>query len=91
MNKIDKKLAITATIFGLLVGLSALKIRTKKTLWYLVTIGVILFSGSIYGLATNNLTVFDFKSIALITPIGGTLLIAGWIVLFVNILKIKTK
>ena len=31
-------------------------------------------------LATNDLTQFDFKTIGFITPIGGVLLILGWIV-----------
>ncbi|NER16963.1 DUF423 domain-containing protein [Spongiivirga citrea] len=132
MNKVDKKLVLTAALFGLiavLIGafgahglkqlisaeqiqtletgvkyqmyhalfmlliacISALKTKTKNVLWHLVTIGIILFSGSIYGLTTNDLTSFNFKSIALITPVGGTLLIISWIVLFVNVLKIKTK
>lgn len=75
----------------LLASIPALKMKTKKILWYLITTGVIIFSGSIYGLATNDITSYDFKSIALITPVGGTLLISSWIVLFVNVLKIKTK
>jgi len=132
MNKVDKKLMLSAALFGLmavLIGafgahglkqlisaeqiqsletgvkyqmyhalfmlllacISALKTKTKNVLWYLLTIGIVLFSGSIYSLATNDLTSFNFKSIALITPVGGTLLIVGWIVLFVNVLKIKTK
>ena len=53
-------------------------IKVKKNLFFLLVIGVLFFSGSIYGLATNELTGFDFKKIALITPLGGTLLIAAW-------------
>ena len=59
---------------------------TKKIVFYLIVIGVILFSFSIYLLATNNMTNFDFKKIGLITPIGGTLLIAGWGYLLFGIL-----
>lgn len=50
----------------------------KNTVFYLVVAGILLFSGSIYFLATNVLTAFDFKKIGFITPIGGTLLIAAW-------------
>lgn len=50
----------------------------KSTVFYAVLAGVILFSGSIYFLATNTLTAFDFRKIGIITPIGGTLLIFGW-------------
>jgi uncharacterized membrane protein YgdD (TMEM256/DUF423 family) len=50
----------------------------KRTVFFLIVIGVIFFSFSIYGLATNKLTGFDFKKIALITPVGGLFLILGW-------------
>lgn len=52
--------------------------RSKRPVYYLVTMGVLLFSFSIYFLATNTLTAIDFSTIGFITPIGGTLLIAGW-------------
>jgi uncharacterized membrane protein YgdD (TMEM256/DUF423 family) len=41
--------------------------KNKKNYLYLVIFGVILFSGSIYLLATNNLTSFDFKVIGFVT------------------------
>jgi uncharacterized membrane protein YgdD (TMEM256/DUF423 family) len=52
---------------------------------------VILFSGSIYLLATNDLTSIDFKVIALATPLGGSLLIIGWAWLLVHFIKLKKK
>ena len=66
-----------------------LKTSIKKGILYLVIIGVLLFSGSIYGLATNTLTTFNFKTIAFITPIGGFLLILSWIVMLVSFVNIK--
>lgn len=63
----------------------------KKTIYYLVLSGVILFSGSIYLLATNDLTAFDFKRIGFITPIGGLLLIIAWGVLLVTLLNKNHK
>lgn len=63
--------------------------KSKKWIFYLTLIGILFFSGSIYGLATNNLTSFDFKTIAMITPIGGLLLIAVWGVLLFQFLKLK--
>lgn len=63
--------------------------KAKKTIFYLVLVGVLFFSGSIYGLATNVLSSFDFKSIGFITPIGGLLLILSWVVLLINFLKLK--
>lgn len=63
--------------------------KSKTIIFYLVLSGILLFSGSIYGLATNTLTAFNFKSIAFVTPIGGLLLILSWLVLLINILKMK--
>ncbi|MCX7547014.1 DUF423 domain-containing protein [Xanthomarina sp. F1114] len=63
--------------------------KSKKSIFYLVLIGLLFFSGSIYGLATNELTGFNFKSIAFITPIGGLMLIISWLVLLINFLKVK--
>lgn len=61
----------------------------KNIIFYLVIAGVVLFSGSIYGLATNELSSFNFKSIGFVTPIGGLLLIVSWIVLILNFLKLE--
>ena len=55
----------------------------QSILYKLVFVGVILFSGSIYLLATNILTAFDFKSIGFITPLGGMFIISSWIILFI--------
>ncbi len=63
--------------------------KIKSYVLYLIIIGLIFFSGSIYGFATNDLTTFNFKHIAFITPIGGLLLIGAWIAMFIGILKTK--
>jgi len=68
---------------------SYVKSAQKKMVLIFVVIGVIFFSGSIYGLSTNTLTTFNFKTIALITPIGGLFLIVSWLVLLVNFLRLK--
>lgn len=52
--------------------------KSKMSVFWLLLVGIVFFSFSIYLLATNSLTGFDFRSIAFITPIGGTLLIIGW-------------
>tara|TARA_R110001632_G_scaffold101498_7_gene209200 strand:- start:633 stop:1016 length:384 start_codon:yes stop_codon:yes gene_type:complete len=74
-------------LFLLMVSLFALSERTKKTLLIVIICGIVLFSGSIYGLATNALTTFDFSKIALLTPLGGLLLIVGWVVLLIHFIK----
>jgi uncharacterized membrane protein YgdD (TMEM256/DUF423 family) len=77
-------------LFLLFIGLAtALSEKAKKTIYYLVVTGVLFFSGSIYLLATNSQTSFDFKVIGFVTPIGGLLLILAWAILLVNLLKKK--
>ncbi|TRX00583.1 DUF423 domain-containing protein [Flavobacterium gawalongense] len=77
-------------LFLLFIGtVNSLSQKTKKTIYYLVLWGVFLFSGSIYLLATNDLTSFDFKAIGFVTPIGGLLLILAWGVSLFNLLKKK--
>jgi uncharacterized membrane protein YgdD (TMEM256/DUF423 family) len=78
--------ALFLVLIALLTNLSE---KTKKTIYYLVVFGVVLFSGSIYLLATNRLTSFDFKVIGFVTPIGGLLLILAWGVLLFNFQKKK--
>ncbi|HNR19214.1 MAG TPA: DUF423 domain-containing protein [Bacteroidia bacterium] len=51
--------------------------------------GIILFSGSLYGLALTSIKGESLKFLGPITPIGGLCFIAGWIMLFISISKIK--
>jgi uncharacterized membrane protein YgdD (TMEM256/DUF423 family) len=77
-------------LFLVLIGTLELSLKAKKIIYNLVVFGVIFFSGSIYLLATNSLTTFDFKVIGFVTPIGGLLLILAWSVLFFNFIKKKS-
>jgi uncharacterized membrane protein YgdD (TMEM256/DUF423 family) len=75
-------------LFLLFLGLATeISKKAKKTIYLLVVFGVLFFSGSIYLLATNNLSSFDFKVIGFLTPIGGLLLILAWAILVFNLLK----
>ena len=77
-------------LFLLFVGTTPLVTqKAKKLIFMFILIGVLFFSGSIYFLACNSLFSFDFKKIGIITPIGGLLLILGWTVLFLNLIKRK--
>lgn len=68
-------------LFLLVLGSTALlPEKGKKLPFYFILVGVVLFSFSIYFLATNDLTAFDFKTIGFVTPIGGLLLIIGWVI-----------
>ena len=76
----------------LLLILGSLRQEGKwNSVYYLLTAGTILFSGSIYLLATNDLSSFDFRSTALVTPLGGTILIFGWLLLCWKFIKLKIK
>ncbi|ADV48355.1 DUF423 domain-containing protein [Cellulophaga sp. E16_2] len=70
-----------ALLLLILSGVSKIQEKDKKLIYWMFTIGIIFFSFSIYLLATNSLFSFNFKSIALLTPIGGMLLIVGWVLL----------
>lgn len=76
-----------ALLLLILANTKFLPEQNKKVIFYLIVLGILMFSFSIYLLATNTLTDFDFKKIALLTPLGGTLLISGWIVLGYRALK----
>ena len=52
-------------------------------------IGTILFAGSIYLLATRDITHLPGKFLGPITPIGGLVLIIGWVMLLMK--SIRTK
>ncbi|MEO5790419.1 MAG: DUF423 domain-containing protein [Gelidibacter sp.] len=70
-------------------GTTFLGQKAKKTIYVLVLIGMVFFSGSIYGLATMEFTGINFKSIGFITPIGGLLLIVAWTLMMINFLKVS--
>lgn len=67
-----------ALFLMILANMKQLPEQSKKTVFLLIFAGTMLFSFSIYFLATNTLTSFDFKSIGFVTPVGGLLLILGW-------------
>ncbi len=68
-------------LFLLILGnLKNVPEKSKKIVYYFIVAGILLFSFSIYGLATNSITSYDFKAIAFLTPIGGLLLLLGWVI-----------
>jgi len=71
-----------------LLALGALlpKFESKKLMYGArsITLGVIIFSGSLYALSLSNVTI-----LGAITPIGGVLLIIGWILFLLSILDKK--
>ena len=45
-----------------------------RAVWYLITPGILLFSGSLYLYAFTG-----FRTFGMITPVGGSLLLIGWV------------
>lgn len=64
--------------------------KLVKWSYIFFTLGVVLFSGSLYLLATRDILNIAFVNyIGPITPIGGLCFILGWTLLFVSALKSK--
>lgn len=61
----------------------------KRRVFYVFLIGIILFSGSIYLLVLDEVLGVSLSSIGFITPLGGSVLIAGWIFFIIYLSKIK--
>jgi uncharacterized membrane protein YgdD (TMEM256/DUF423 family) len=60
-------------------GVITMAPKQQNQIFWLIVSGVCCFSGSIYVLSTASITGIDFKSFGWITPLGGLLLIVGWI------------
>ena len=75
----------------LLVGILIFQFPSSKLLAYSgnsMLAGTILFSGSIYLLVFTSARQFGPINFALLTPLGGSLLIVGWVLLLAAALKI---
>jgi uncharacterized membrane protein YgdD (TMEM256/DUF423 family) len=75
------------TIALLAIGLLMEKIPGSPLLISsaLITVGVILFSGSLYALALTSL-----RFVVFLTPLGGVLMLAGWAMLIYAVFTKKT-
>lgn len=79
-------------LFLLFIGtMNLITETTKKTILWLVSAGVLFFSGSIYLLSTATVTGLSVKFLGPVTPLGGMLLIAAWLLLFAKILGKKAE
>lgn len=63
--------------------------RCKKVLFYLIGVGVLIFSGSIYLLVGAPIFELNLGFLGPITPVGGLLLISAWIFLIITVLCYK--
>jgi uncharacterized membrane protein YgdD (TMEM256/DUF423 family) len=71
----------------LLIGFNfELVTKVEQTMVYALIIGTFLFSFSIYGLVLTSLTNNKWRFLGPVTPLGGLLLITGWVLLFISFL-----
>ena len=75
-----------ALALGIVVALAARKDGLDAPMPYRLAVaaalfaaGIVLFSGSLYVLALS-----DWRPIAMVTPVGGLALMAGWLVLAIH-------
>ena len=67
---------------GILLYLKASSLLIKSG--YAFSIGILLFSGSIYGLSLRSLCEINLNWLGPITPLGGLFLILGWLLLLLS-------
>ncbi|MGY5353011.1 DUF423 domain-containing protein [Wenyingzhuangia sp. IMCC45533] len=77
---------IHSLLILIIVSLPVLSISNKKTISLLLSIGIVLFSGSIYLL---TLGLVPSAYVWFVTPVGGLLLLAAWLLLAISLLKQK--
>jgi len=67
-----------------LIGILSKHISNKTLTYsgYCMLAGVLIFSGALYTICFTGLNVFDA-----VAPIGGTLLVIGWLLLFWSVTK----
>lgn len=64
------------------VALGFIDDRLLRVGGWLFTLGIVLFSGSLYAIALTGIT-----ALGMITPLGGLALLAGWALLIVAALR----
>jgi len=78
--------SLALLIIGFAMSIPA---NTRKWVYRFFIFGIILFSGSIYLLSLKEIVTFSMAFLGPITPIGGLLLVVGWLRLLYGILKVK--
>ena len=78
--------ALALLALALIPGLG---IQNVKIVFRFFIFGILFFSGSLYILALKSVVPFSISFLAPITPIGGLLLIGGWVQLAYRLFKAK--
>ncbi len=85
--------ALGLLVVSLLLKVNVITAGTSKWVSNLLLSGILLFSGSLYLLSTKSILAWDPSFLGPITPIGGLLFIAGWVLLALkaNVHSVKQK
>ncbi len=76
-----------AALSLLIIGLNfSFEQQSERVAFYLISLGTILFSVSIYLLSFGDYWKKNLKFLGPITPLGGLLMIAGWVAIIVRFL-----
>jgi len=74
----------------LILGMNADRVQfSLKLPIRLIFAGLLMFSGSIYFLAIQEMLGVSLKFLGPITPLGGLLMITGWLLFMVKIIRSK--
>lgn len=76
--------ALGILLVASLARANAISIAAQARVAWLLLIGIVIFSGSLYALAISGL-----RLLGAITPVGGLAFIAGWIVLAYEALRVQ--
>ena len=64
-------------------------VKTRNWVFRFFIFGIVLFSGSIYLLSMKDILPFSVSFLGPVTPVGGLLLIFGWLRLLYGIISTK--
>ncbi|PVZ85339.1 hypothetical protein C9426_19865 [Serratia sp. S1B] len=76
----------TLAILGLAVAMQHRFSRWFAWSGALLALGIVLFSGSLYGLA-----LWQLKILVYITPVGGMSFLIGWVLMLIGALRLREK
>jgi uncharacterized membrane protein YgdD (TMEM256/DUF423 family) len=72
-----------------LSNFSKYRSRSVISAYWFFTIGILLFSGSLYLITVDSLLGINLSFLGPVTPVGGLFLIIGWVFLLLAALKNK--
>lgn len=68
---------------------SSYPVKSLKIASVFFMVGILLFSGSLYAISLLSMNGMSIGPAGILTPIGGLFFIAGWLLLFSGIIKMK--